>query len=376
MGQEDVFAELVDVSYQAASGEVSWSDALYRFTETFAAAGGSLITHDFATGQGARTHAVGLDLCFRPHLPRHGAAKSPWLRGREIFQPGRVHTDREIVADRSPAGTNFYSDYLDPRKCAHRLCRVVGRHGHKVSYLTMHRGHRARAFDDADRAFLQRLAPHVERALTLQRRVVHGYAEHDALAGVLDILPFAALLVDCEARPITLNGPAERLLARNDGLALTNGRVAAAARLQHDRLIRLIANAANTSGREREASGSTAIARPSGRLPLVLMVSPLHRSVLPNADPGCGIAAILVKDPEANSKVSADELSAVYGLTPAEARVAALIVNGFCLIDVTHKLGISKNTARSHMKRIYAKTGVQRAAELVRLVANSGPLRR
>jgi DNA-binding CsgD family transcriptional regulator len=58
-------------------------------------------------------------------------------------------------------------------------------------------------------------------------------------------------------------------------------------------------------------------------------------------------------------------------MTPAEARLTALIVSGHSLHAAATCLSITKNTARTHMKRIYVKTETHRQVDLVRLLANS-----
>ncbi|HEX2257214.1 MAG TPA: helix-turn-helix transcriptional regulator [Afifellaceae bacterium] len=61
-------------------------------------------------------------------------------------------------------------------------------------------------------------------------------------------------------------------------------------------------------------------------------------------------------------------LREAYGLTAAEERLALLILQGLRLAEAETVLGIRHSTARTHMKRIYAKTGTRRQVELVRLL--------
>jgi DNA-binding CsgD family transcriptional regulator len=54
-----------------------------------------------------------------------------------------------------------------------------------------------------------------------------------------------------------------------------------------------------------------------------------------------------------------------YMLTPAEARLAAALATGVTLKTAAERLYISLNTARTHLARVYDKTGVRRQAELL-----------
>jgi len=57
-----------------------------------------------------------------------------------------------------------------------------------------------------------------------------------------------------------------------------------------------------------------------------------------------------------------------FGFTLCEARVALLIAKGCSPSRVASKLGISLNTVRSHLKRVFAKSDTHRQAELVLLL--------
>jgi len=61
-------------------------------------------------------------------------------------------------------------------------------------------------------------------------------------------------------------------------------------------------------------------------------------------------------------------LRSVFGLTPAEARLAARLAGGQSLATASEELGIAKETARGQLKAIFAKTDVRRQAELVALL--------
>ncbi|RZI37874.1 hypothetical protein EGT07_37080, partial [Herbaspirillum sp. HC18] len=62
-------------------------------------------------------------------------------------------------------------------------------------------------------------------------------------------------------------------------------------------------------------------------------------------------------------------LAARHGLTAAEMRAANVLVQTSGMDAAAAMLGISRNTIKSHAKRIYAKIGVRSHAELVREIA-------
>ena len=63
----------------------------------------------------------------------------------------------------------------------------------------------------------------------------------------------------------------------------------------------------------------------------------------------------------------ASRLARAFGLTPAETRVALHLIDGGDIASCAHQAGLSPGTVRSQLKSIFAKTGVKRQSELVRL---------
>jgi len=142
-------------------------------------------------------------------------------------------------------------------------------------------------------------------------------------------------------------------------------------------LNRLIAQAiATTRGEGIHAGGALAISRPSGRRAYVALITPL-RSANEYAPHGRAAAAVFVTDPESVTQPDEALLRAMFGLTPAESRVAVRIAQGQRFSDVTEQLSIGAATGRTHLRSIFAKTGTRTQAQFVRLVATAlTPLRR
>jgi DNA-binding CsgD family transcriptional regulator len=68
---------------------------------------------------------------------------------------------------------------------------------------------------------------------------------------------------------------------------------------------------------------------------------------------------------------AAKVIQGLFDLTPGEAKIAALIGAGDQPREAAAQLGIAEETARSFLKRVFAKTGVRRQAELVALLGGA-----
>jgi DNA-binding CsgD family transcriptional regulator len=65
-----------------------------------------------------------------------------------------------------------------------------------------------------------------------------------------------------------------------------------------------------------------------------------------------------------------DALALLYDLTPAETRVFQLLAGGKTQAAVAAQLGIASSTVKTHLLKVFEKTGISRQAELVRLAAS------
>ncbi|MGH6936259.1 MAG: helix-turn-helix transcriptional regulator, partial [Methylocella sp.] len=77
-------------------------------------------------------------------------------------------------------------------------------------------------------------------------------------------------------------------------------------------------------------------------------------------------AAVIIVDPAADPSAQIQHFAARFGLTPAETRVLAEIIAGNGLVAAAARLKITKETARTHAKRVLSKTGTNRQTELIR----------
>ena len=153
-----------------------------------------------------------------------------------------------------------------------------------------------------------------------------------------------------------------------DGLTIQGEALRAVQADESARLGRLLSHAVNrTADRPPTPGGALSITRPSGAHPLSVMVVPLRTK---GEAPGdrAPAAAVFVSDPEIRLDSNQQHLRQLYALTVAEARLAAWLTQGKSVNEAAAAMGITVNTARAYLKRIYDKTGVRRQPELVRVL--------
>jgi DNA-binding CsgD family transcriptional regulator len=87
------------------------------------------------------------------------------------------------------------------------------------------------------------------------------------------------------------------------------------------------------------------------------------------------VAALFVHKAALDTPSPPEAIAKAYKLTPMELRVLLAIVEVGGVPEVAEALGIAETTVRTHLHQTYHKTGTNRQADLVKLVAAfSNPL--
>jgi DNA-binding CsgD family transcriptional regulator len=187
---------------------------------------------------------------------------------------------------------------------------------------------------------------------------------------LLNAVPQAIFALDGSGRIVFMNAPAEQLVRTRDGLLTDNGRLACRLPGQQPLLDRLL-KAALMADVDAVRGGWLRLQRASGRRPYLALVSQLAAAaeLMDEFQPRL---LVIVSDPDRAAVPDDQALRDLYGLTDAEARVAAALGSGHSVQSAAEWLNISAETLRSHLKHVFRKLGVARQQDLVRILTEIG----
>jgi DNA-binding CsgD family transcriptional regulator len=371
----DVVFSLIDRIYEAAADPDRWQQFLVELSEAFGGAAGLLALQLPDSLRPVHYYLVHLREELHPILEKHYARGTPWgqLHDTPCFRDRFVRSSEElsrVFSDGGQGGSDFYREWMEPEGLAPEgpVAHHFGEEGGvPVAAVALYRRVGGRRFSNDDLRLGDLLVPHLARAFRLYRRF--GGAQHErlAMAEVMNRLAVGVMLVDRERRPILRNRTADRLLALNDGLSISDYGLRAATPSDDAVLQRLIADAIaewRQSGRRERAM---VISRPSGKRAFPVLVAPLLKSE-PGDAAEDAVASILFGNPDHRQTINPEVIRTFYDLTPAEAELVALLVDGASLEEAARRRGVSINTVRSQLKAVFAKTDTSRQGELIRLV--------
>ena len=277
----------------------------------------------------------------------------------------------DILPDKDLVTSDYYLHYLKPINLFRILGVDTSEPGGMLARLRFSRRASEPRFKATERQLLTLLTPHLSRAIEIYAKLNRMTSERDLYAGAVNQLSVASIILDEQGRMLTTNAVGRALLDQGEGLSLRDGHLHIEGRNINKEL-----QEALTSIIREQLHGETSmvralrVPRPGGRSDLGLVVRPVPASQWSEGQVSPS-AAVFISDPDLQESTSQPILGALFELTPAEANLATLLARGLNLAQVSVAQNISQHTARAQLKSIFAKTGVSRQAELVRLVLKS-----
>jgi DNA-binding CsgD family transcriptional regulator len=363
MIDEGTFAALINAIYDAAVDFSRWPDAL-RLISSVCASHTTVLTRQGVTPGESWSLAPQCDPAYYESYCSYYHGVNPLWQRAASAPAGTIQTDAMIMPKSELVRTEFYNDFLAPQRLGSMLTAVtLVEQGRQTVIAT----HRQDEFDTEHIRLFQRLAPHLQRAVQLNTKLADLAMRCEATAEALNRLEQGALLVNEAAGVVFASQQAERLLAGGDGLRVTGGVLWTYLAADTVLLHALVAGCAR-HGAEAGSGGSLRLSRGPDRAPLSLQVAPLRSEAPLFSTTGRPVAILFVTDPDRNTRSPIAWLQQRFGLTAAEAVFASEIVAGAGIQAAADRLQISRSTGRTHLGRIFEKTGTHRQAELVRLI--------
>jgi DNA-binding CsgD family transcriptional regulator len=370
-------AVAVDAIYRAAASPQSWPDTLTLLADYIGGIGGLLVYGNPADPSSGvlMTGRLRDDLA-RLYLERY--ALNPLARAMAKAPFGEVQVTSRLADATAIRRTAYHADILAPQAIEDQLAinhPGLTRNGSAGGVGFPLNG---RQTDELGASALRfgRLAPHLARAIDFNLQLGRHESGMWQVQHILDAMPSAALLINRKAAIIRMNAAAEVLLAEADGISTFKSdglRLKAHSPAEARVLSACLGQAfAVARGEDQGFDGALRISRPSGRPPLLALITPLPPSSfsLWEAVDGGARAIVQLVDVHRPASAQAESLRIATGLTAAEARVAALIGAGLTTLEAAAALGISVNTVKTHLARCFDKTGVRSQVTLARLLAS------
>lgn len=215
-------------------------------------------------------------------------------------------------------------------------------------------------------AMIKRVAPHIRQLVCMRQALSDAAALGRSLAELLDIRGLGVILLDRSGGIMVANDRARALLRCDDGLSDRRGFLRASQSADRARFDRLLSDALPEAG-SVAVGGSMALHRPCGHRPFLIHVTPTADREM-DFTGRRAVALVLVADPWRPFRIAPEQVAVALGLTRAESEVAGWLAEGKTVREIAASTGRQKRSIYWLLERIYAKLGIRRQVDLVRLV--------
>jgi DNA-binding CsgD family transcriptional regulator len=363
-------SSLIGDVYDAALDTSLWPVVLGKVRVFVGGQAAVLCWKDEATKCGCADHQDGgldphyVQLYFEKYIKM-----DPFSTGQFFAAIGEPVAIGDLVPPDEILGTRFYNEWVRPQRLVDCVVSPLHKSLASAALVGVFRHERHGTADGESRRRMSLIVPHLRRALLIGKTIDAKTAEAAALCDTLDGVSAGMLLVDARGRVVHANASGHTLLAEGTLLRAAGGKLAAnnasAKQALHDVLL--------AAGSGDAAVGAKGIAVPlttRGGERYVAHVLPLTSGARRRTGTSyTAVAALFVHKAALETPSPPEVIAKTFKLTPSELRVLLGIVQVGSVPETAAALGMGKATVRTHLLRLYAKTGTGHQTELVKLVA-------
>lgn len=355
-------ADLIDGLYEAAVIPEQWPRILELVSQQTNAAFGTVFiyregVHKFVGTPESERLVSDYVALNQPKL------NSRMDRSLALNSPGFM-TDHDFFTESEIANDPFYRDFMYPRGYGWVACTHFPLPNGDMVSVSFERLKERGPFESTTIAALDAMRPHFGRSAVLSARL--GLERAKGMAQALNEVGIPAAVLKPNGSVYVGNESFSKLiphvvLDRRDRACLADP---AADPLLGEAIARLA-----TRGVKIEVASIPVAAR-DGMPPIIFHLVPVRGAA--NDVFSHGLALLIATPVDRAAVPTAEVLQGLFDLTPAEARVARSIAKGKTIEGIALVHGVSRETIRTQLAAVLAKTGLNRQAELVALLSGKG----
>lgn len=349
--------------YEGILDPGAWQQSLRTLTELAGTAHASMMVWDTVRDQVTVNEIVNPVVELFSEYESDYQAIDPAKQFAPRMRPGDWYIDARELGEGAMARHPFYRDFFHRFDLHSYMACLVARQPHYEVYFSMQRARAQPLFSAGDTSGLDWIIPHMRSAIAMRDRTLGLTVLARLSTQLVERLNFALLVFSPQRHVLLSNRAGERWVRRLDPAGKVSEwtlsrpfaeMLKSACDPQHP----VAAQAARASN----GNGTTAQV-------IVLPLPPSHAFATQWQEPA---ALVVVHEADSAPLLLAPVLRDLYGLTPAETRLATQLATGQGLPEASQQLNIRHETARTQLKAVFHKTGVNSQAQLTHLLARLG----
>lgn len=369
MSDAERLSLLIGDIYDTTLDPTRWTDVLEKITRYIRGTAAGLLSQEFGDGAVSFYYSWGDD----PEYTKLYRAKYANLNPSVVpialsVKPGEVCSLSTAISYDEFLRSRLYKEWVKPQGYGDVTTVLIEKSASSFAHLAVLHYGRDSPVDEAARKRMRLLAPHICRAVAISKIVELSKIEAAMLADTIDSLSAGVFLLQEDGRVVHANASGKAILKERGLLHQANGVIQAVDLQARSNLLRAIANAANDDVGLGGRGISIPLSSINGERYVAHILSltsgvrrkigQLHRAAV----------AMFVHKATLHRPTLVETVATQFKLSPSEVRVLFAIIEVGGAPQVAKVLGISLDTVKTHLKRVFAKTGTNRQVDLVKLV--------
>ncbi|MDF0490313.1 LuxR C-terminal-related transcriptional regulator [Sphingomonas sp. H39-1-10] len=364
-------SELIGLIYDAAIDTTRWPIAMEAIRAELNCANSALTLQKMPKGEFLVNVATNIPQHYIERMTDYPADVLELWGGADVLIVQPI-SEPLILSRINPIATNYerstnrYSlEWAKPQGLSDVIAISLARDVEALGAIAFARHVDAGPIGEREEQIVRLLIPHLQRAATINRMLDLSAIAKATFEAAIDTLTIPVLLADDLMQIVYANPAARRMLERGDLIREQDGRLSAATKPVTRALEVAVERAAADVGTLGRSGLGIPVRREGGAIGAV-HVLPLRQgaALAPRA-----VVAIFVAHTGTAFVAPTEIVAALFALTPAESRVFDHIVAGQTVSETAAALGVEASTVKTHLLRVYEKTGVRRRSELQQMAS-------
>ncbi|SEB05689.1 LuxR C-terminal-related transcriptional regulator [Variovorax sp. YR216] len=363
-------SDVIGSVYDCALDPALWPATCRTIANLCASTGGGICVHDLKQVQNDQLFVFGYQPEFLEKLGSR-FSESPMATADVVSNVGDVNS---LAAEpRQLYESRFYREVLEPYGLTDMMWFPALRNGGRTASLHASRSDQRPCYQQHDVRLFKLLSPHVCRAFAISDALDIRALRSEMLEKTLDGLAAGVYLTASDGHVVYMNAAAERQVRAGRSIRVAQNRLSPIDPVARAALAKSIdaATRADVASPWSEHSVAIPDGVGGGYVATLLPIENGQRSGI--LAPFAASVAVFMQDPIKVPLMPGEAFARLHGLTGAELRVVLALSQGLGGMESAEMLGISEPTVRTHLQRIYAKTGTSRQADLLSLLHRSTP---
>jgi DNA-binding CsgD family transcriptional regulator len=370
-----VFSDLIGAIYDCSIDPAGWPETLGQLTTELEFANSTIGMKSLPSGHDLINVTYGIPVEWKERMGSFTQDIVAMWGGPSMMWS--YPFDRPTMLSRAnPAalqnGNRYIREWGEPQGLIDSIVAILAHDSQGIGHWAMGRHRDQGAIRDVDLERATLFIPHLQRAVKISRLFEAQALTAGCFEQVVQELATPIILVGGDLKILHANRSALDLIEDGGLLANHSGRLSINATGAKKAIHDFVAQAGeDETGLRSGAIGLSAMGKAVGVHSIYVL--PLQRgSLRPEVSLGAA-AAIFVSSPQVARSRLGEVMRVLFGFTAGETRVFEQLVSGRTSQQAAAALGIAHSTVRTHLLRIFGKTGVHRQSDLVQLAADLAP---